>query len=443
MGVWTSRQSQATDELKAAIQNTISPSNTNGGWQTSESSYAPAYTGFPEVTTITGSLTSANRELTVPIQLKNISAAGCDLSIAHRKPVSAPRSAISIDLEPATDIATSQSLECLSNIASQIDISISYPGVTILQANPKNLSSDLKTGWYEESILSEIVENTGRDATGFRLQGTEFSIKKLFGPGKTFARVKTFVISQEPTIEITFFDSDKDTVMKALPKDELLHLNFSDFSVAGYSLVKTMKGKTVVTLAPGQNQGTIPADKQKAHIIGGIIAYPASNSVKPSPRSQALTSHSSFSLQGEDGRYISVAEFGDSLTLRSKSWGQRAYWPKLAGNITTFRIINQHQLRNNFVVKIITNEVFKHDWQDYNLIGTFLGGVYYWNDYGSQSNWRITKVKVDDSSTSQICVGDTISLWNEDSKKYLAPGIGDYLTTKDSLYTWTIKATIP
>ena len=437
----TTRQLNADQQILEAIKNTSAPSTKNGGWQINESSYGVAYTGLPAVTAITGSLTSIDRKLVVTMKLTKVSAEMYTLSISGDKSFPTTKSVIGIDFNKTTERAASQSLESLSGSASKIEMSIVYPGITILQANPKELSTNFNTGWYSRSILSEIIQKTGQDVTGFHLRGSEFSIDKLFGPGKTFAKVRTFVISQEPTIQLTFFESDMPIVRNSFKLNETLRLDLADSFKFGatsstYEVqqVKNVDDKIVVTLAPPINRGTVSPNLQTAYIIGGVVEYPPSVFTNPKI---PLMSNSPFSLKAEDGRYIGTAEFGDSFNLRARSGGERAYWPMLKGDKVTFQIVNPQQLESGYIVKISTCEQFRSDWQEYNIIGSFLGGCYYWNDYGSKSNWRIAKV--DNSSHTQIHFGDTITLLNEHYHQYLTPGDNDYLTTEDTYYIWTIE----
>jgi len=296
-----SRPAKAQEQLTAAITHTTNPSAANGGWQTGASSYRVAYTGLPAVTAITGSLTSNNRKLplTVTVGLTNLSANTFDVSIGDKTTANVPNGVISIAFGK-TERAASRSLESLWRSARKIDISIVYPGITILQANPQELSADLTTGWYSQDILSDIVHKTGQNVTGFQLQGSEFSVDELFGQGKTFARVKTFVISREPTVQLTFYDSDISVIRNSFKQDDAIQLQLAavlTFGVTSSGLnvqkVESVDGTTVVTLEP-PTSGTIPAPQQTAYIIGGVVDYPPNISASPELGSITLKNNGAF-----------------------------------------------------------------------------------------------------------------------------------------------------
>ena len=54
--------------------------------------------------------------------------------------------------------------------SSSFDMTIEYPGVTIVQIDPLTLSADNTTGWYDESLLRSIVTGSGDDSvSGFKI----------------------------------------------------------------------------------------------------------------------------------------------------------------------------------------------------------------------------------------------------------------------------------
>jgi hypothetical protein len=148
------------------------------------------------------------------------------------------------------------------------------------------LSTDNTNGWYANDILQEVVANTGKDATGYQLQGSEFNIAKVFGPGGMFSRMKTFVISQQPTIKLTFTGADssqiqKDLQVKASAKIDLLGLFTLGSVSASYNVqdvdANAQAGTVTVTLGPPQVSGTIPLQQQVAYVLGGVPSYPPDN----------------------------------------------------------------------------------------------------------------------------------------------------------------------
>lgn len=440
LNTFNSRQTTAISEITGAVNNTISPTAENSGLQTGPLSYYPGYDGMPGVEEIRSSLKNDKNQMTVSCKFSKASA------LNYKRGTDVPDVSSFNISNPQVDDDAKIGLSLQREPAGTLDMQVTYTGITIVTPKPMPLTANQKKGWYSNNILSQVIEKTNKDETGFQLQNSEFSVARLFGIGKTFARVRAFVISNEPTIKLTFRNADEYSIRAAFKENDNITLDlaemFSFGSVSDGLIIKEIKSShttdVIVTLSPDTIFQTLSTPQQAtAFIIGGVIEYPPPNISPSGPVQIPLTSNSPFSLKSEDGRYIGAAKFGDSIILRAKSGGERSYWPMLKGDAVTFQIQNQQQLESGDVVKINTDEKFRVEWQDCNIIGAFAGGVYYWNDYGSKSNWRIEKII--DSSDTQIYVGDSIRLWNESYRQYLAPGDNDYLTTKDKPYAWTIK----
>jgi hypothetical protein len=277
LATFTSRKTNAEKQLKAAIEHTIKPSATNGGLQTGSSSYEVEYIGLPTVTALVGLLQDSKNKLTVSYKLSDFSSADSNLSINGGPPFRTSLDVISIQIGEGA----SEDLQCYSELTSQVDIKVEYPGITIVQAQPKPLSADLKTGWYDDNILWEVVNKTGKDLTGFQLQGSQLSVDELFGPSNRFAVVKSFVISDTPTIQLTFHDADSYAVKSRFQENVAVKVQLAGIFTFGstsgefqVTKVDTRRTETVVSLGPPKGEGTIPAQEQTAYIIGGVIDYP-------------------------------------------------------------------------------------------------------------------------------------------------------------------------
>jgi len=155
--------------------------------------------------------------------------------------------------------------------------------VTIVAATPSRLTADNKTGWYANDILEEVATKTGQDATGYKLQGSEYDVGELFGPGMAFSRLKTFVISQQPTIAMTFTGTEisrvtSDFKVGASIKLKLFGLFTLGEAEGSYSVHNVQSdsktGTVTVTFAPPQVSGTTPLEKQVAYVLGGVASYP-------------------------------------------------------------------------------------------------------------------------------------------------------------------------
>lgn len=272
----------ATARIQAAMNNTLKPNPGNGGMQTGLDTY---YVGFtpnklPTANQLIGGLQTASNAVQVQINLSDFSSRSSNLSISGGASFSIPIADI---LNISIGGSASYDLSRYSSSATNVTMDMKYPGVTLLASTPSALSSDNVMGWYANDILKEVAEKTGEDATGYQLNGHEYVVSELFGPGKAFSRLKTFVISQQPTITLTFTGTDVSKVTSDLKVGASIKLDlFGIFPVGGASASYSVKnvdsksssGSVTVTFGPPEVSGTIPIQQQVAYVLGGVASYP-------------------------------------------------------------------------------------------------------------------------------------------------------------------------
>ncbi len=93
-------------------------------------------------------------------------------------------------------------LSKFAQAGASMTVSIIYNGVTTVPSLPMPLSSDYTKGWFASDILSEAAQKSGKDATGYQINGSGYDPKNLFGASGKLRRMKTLVISQQPMITI-------------------------------------------------------------------------------------------------------------------------------------------------------------------------------------------------------------------------------------------------
>jgi len=112
------------------------------------------------------------------------------------------------------------------------------------------------------------------------------SVDDLFGPGKAFSRLKTFVISQQPTMVLTFTGTDVSKVTSDFKVGASIKLDlfglFTLGQASGSYAVQdvrenTKDGSVTVTFGPPKVSGTIPLQQQVAYVMGGVASYPPDN----------------------------------------------------------------------------------------------------------------------------------------------------------------------
>lgn len=275
----------ATARIAAALSNTTSPTASNGGMQVDTNRY---YVGFtpnklPSANQLIGSLNTDSNAVKVQVHLSSFSSDQSNMSISGGTGFRIPLADI---LGISVGGSTSYNLSRYTSSSSDVIMDITYPGVTLFASTPSALSTDNSTGWYANDILQEVATKTGQDATGYQLQGSEFDVHELFGQGKAFSRLKTFVISRQPDITLTFSGADasqitSDMHVNASAKVDLFGLFTLGSASGSYSVRKvdasSQAGSVTVTLGAPQASGTIPLQQQVAYVMGGVAAYPPDN----------------------------------------------------------------------------------------------------------------------------------------------------------------------
>ncbi len=281
----TTESAQAMLRLNAARANSLTPSETNGGLQTDATAYYQSFGPFPTQNNINRGLQKLSNNVSVHLGLTNFSSKNCHLSVDGNAGISIPYlDFMKIDLGRGSQYTVDR----YASSETTLQISIKYEGVTFVDAplTDAKLSSDLKTGWYANDILLQAIENTKQAKTGYSLQGSQYPVSEYFGAGKKFSRVKTWVLSQQPTISMRFFRADYSAIVNDFKKHASLGITL--FGIFGIGKVKesyevkkvdntSEAGCVTVEMGPSKVVGsTGPADTSTTYVVGGVPSYPPS-----------------------------------------------------------------------------------------------------------------------------------------------------------------------
>ena len=272
---------KAIQRINAARANTLKPSASNGGLQTGTSSFHLAYGPFPTQSSIIGGLLTESDEVTINVRLDNFGSRSTHVSVEGSVAVSTP---ILDVMSFGIGDSASFDLSRYTLPSTTLDMTIVYPGVTVVAApyQRSNLSTDNTVGWFDNQILAEAVAGKTSGRTGYVLQGKQFPIDEYFGVGKKFARIKTFVISRQPTFKMKFCGAETSQItsdFKELSSASLSFLGFPVGSVPESYEVKKVDDKSVadcvtVEMGPSKVVGGPPSSDGVAYIMGGVPSYP-------------------------------------------------------------------------------------------------------------------------------------------------------------------------
>lgn len=283
-----SRSSSAMVQLNAAKKNSKTPSATNGGLETGPSTYGIPFTGIPNQNIINGDLQTKppTNSVSVNLSFSQFSSTASQLSIGGSAGISVGLDFLSFSIGGSSSYSVSK----YASSGFTMTVDVTYPGITIIGTAPTNLATDCKTGWFSGapagSILSEVVKNSGKDATGFQYQGSEISIPDTFGPGKAFSRLKTWVICQQPTMKMTFKGGESSKIATDFKQNASASVKlFGLFSIGSvsesYEVQKTdsqsSTGEVTVTMGPPKVIGNTPSQDSTAYVLAGVASYPPSS----------------------------------------------------------------------------------------------------------------------------------------------------------------------
>lgn len=145
----------------------------------------------------------------------------------------------------------------------------------------------------------------------------------------------------------------------------------------------------------------------------------------PPPSPLAIKKNARVKLRNADDRYIAASE---SAT--------RYYYARMANRALTLLLDGGNRtLTHGSVLSIRTTEVWKGKWKARTYLGAFSDArqLYYWDDYGSKTNWIIEKAQ-GGLPGDPIHYGDPVNIRNEAfSDQYLCTAQDNYLTTDRAL----------
>ncbi|GAA2158651.1 MULTISPECIES: hypothetical protein [Glycomyces] len=273
---------EATALLKAARSNIIQANAANGGEEIGPGQFYVGYTPdkLPSANQLIGQLQTDGNAVSLHLELSNFSSKSTDLSVGGKVGFSVPiMDAVGINF----GASSSYDLSTYTSSSSTVTIDLNYKGVTIISSAPTALAPDGTVGWYDGQILSEIASKTGQDATGYQLHGSEFSVDELFGEGGKLSRLKTFVVSRQPEMSMTFKGGNaskvtSDMKVGATASVDLFGLFRVGSASSNYSVNKvdtsSSDGSVTVTFGAPEPSGTIPLAQQVAYVMGGVPSYP-------------------------------------------------------------------------------------------------------------------------------------------------------------------------
>lgn len=151
---------------------------------------------------------------------------------------------------------------------------------------------------------------------------------------------------------------------------------------------------------------------------------------EPPPSPSAIKKNGRVRLRNADDRCIAASESA-----------ARYYYAKMGTKALTLLLDGGNRpMTHGSSLSIKTTEVWKGNWKPRIFLGAFGNAhqLYYWDDYGSKTNWIVEKAKGQPGET--IHHGDAVWIRNEAyDDQYLCTDDDNYLTTRKKPQTWVFE----
>ncbi|BAZ51579.1 hypothetical protein NIES4103_42360 [Nostoc sp. NIES-4103] len=149
------------------------------------------------------------------------------------------------------------------------------------------------------------------------------------------------------------------------------------------------------------------------------------------------------------GDVIQLKELGDNPNYVGKadSNSYSYYFPRSttnaseAGRLVVKNLSGNLQNGSKIRLQTLDKDVWKESWLPYDLLGAFgnKNGLYYWTDYGSQSDWKVTRPS-NSENTGPIQYNEPVLISNGYyNNQYLKPDGNGFLTTTYDAHQWQLS----
>lgn len=230
----------------AALQ---TPQASNGAMLLENNQYFPAYTMANQLPDIINNLSNTGSSVSLSMQVTRTSAQEFQVSVAGSTGFSIP---IYDFFTLGVTASASYFSDSIATTSNSVSISMSFPGVTLVNYGPTQFNMSSSQGWYWMSPITQAIKNgTSSTVTGFKFSpqpGIDFSTNGNFG------FLTGLAISNMPTIVITVVSSSYASIATTIKQSSSLKLSFlgiplGSISESTYSSdVQTESSTSTVTI---------------------------------------------------------------------------------------------------------------------------------------------------------------------------------------------------
>lgn len=265
----------AYDRLNTIIQNMQNPSSDNGGLMVDSKTCVIGWDKLPETEQLLSELKEGN-SVSFSLSMDNFNDSSAQLHFDSKVVADIPigwfLGVSTVNHEHDYDFSQYAQQD------SSLDITVIYNGITTLAAVPTPFNNN--RGWFAYDILQEAAEKSGKDATGYKLNGSEYNPVNLFGKNGKLRRLKTYVISQPPVISLRFHKFNCEQLEEIFTQKSDVRFNLfgglihgehnNDYTFTDYKY--NPDEETIeVNITPAAIGSFGAIGKQTAYVLGGVV----------------------------------------------------------------------------------------------------------------------------------------------------------------------------
>lgn len=272
--------------LAQLVNNTSYPSATNGGMSVVNpatgiiTNNQVGYSINSSLASIQNDLQSTNKVISLTMTSSSSTDKTLNVSVAGQTGVS-----VGSLLKFSATTGVNYDMNTTSGTSATASVVINYTGYSMVPVSPLAWQQATNVGWYYADPIAQAIKNGSSDVTGYKFvagAGNKYNMD-AFANGGTFGYLDYLLISNVPTVSITYTNADYNTFMQKWSTQTSGNLSLfgvislGSFS-AGASSSTVTKGADnstfTVTFGPSEQVLSVPQMQQTAFVIGGGIENP-------------------------------------------------------------------------------------------------------------------------------------------------------------------------
>ncbi|UQA55476.1 hypothetical protein [Polyangium aurulentum] len=271
--------------LQSLKNNTQYPSDRNGGMftvdpNTGEVSKASqvSYGVNASIASISNDLQNTARKISIGMTTSQASGGSVSVSVEGQAGFS-----VGSWLQFSTTAGASYDMSKVSGTSTEASVSIEYAGYSVVPVAPLAWQQDRNIGFYYADPIAQAVANGSKDVTGFKFATSSPYNMASLASGGNFGLLTNLLISNFPTITITYrnasFSSFKQAWSQTVSGNLTLFgfIKLGSFSEGSFSS-KYQQGADdstfTITFSASPAVVGVPQLMQTAYVIGGAVANP-------------------------------------------------------------------------------------------------------------------------------------------------------------------------